>query len=236
MSKLSIKGRNIVDKLFIQDGYVLDFSNNDFQRFVNDVIEVDIYTSEGYTEYSSKGSKLRQLVSEESNYKVIKLLTELLDYFHNYKLSQGTDFSSIEEKLIKDLKNEIEDLKIISSNDVEINNNLDEIIKEISTRGARFQKMTDDEKLKELSNLIEYLLKDKKAFRTLNFKEYTRNFLSDDDIKKYREELNDFRHSSKLSIDKRTQIKPYEKHFLINFGITIVNHIYEILLLEDNNK
>lgn len=229
MSKLSSKGKNIVERLFIDSGYVLNFSNRTFQTFVFDTINVDIYEDENYNNYSSKGNKLRQLISDENDYKVTKLLMELIDYLINMRLSNDEKLTKLEVKLIEDLNKEIDSLRLISSDIIKIEEEIDDRIEEISTRSARFTDMAEDEKLKELANLLEYLLKDKKKFKVLNFEKYTFDFIDDNDLTQFRKKLQIFRHSDKESIEERKKINNDEKIFLVNYGVLIVNYISIIL-------
>lgn len=67
-------------------GYVIDFSNSSFQRFIEDVVRINIYEDPGYEEYSSKANKLRQILNQESDFTVGTLILALLDYYENYKL------------------------------------------------------------------------------------------------------------------------------------------------------
>lgn len=69
----------ILEDLFeMGGGYVLEFSNNSFQRFVKDSIDIDIYNSTGYEEYCSKAYKMRQIWDSEPDAIVGKLLEDLL--------------------------------------------------------------------------------------------------------------------------------------------------------------
>ena len=78
--------QSLEDLLEMKTGYVLDFSNNSFQRFVKNVIGIDIYKDEGYTEYCSKANKLRQIFEDEPSSMVIKLISSLVDYAENSKM------------------------------------------------------------------------------------------------------------------------------------------------------
>lgn len=74
----------IFEKLFdMGSGYVLDFSNITFESFIEESINVNIYTPR-YAKYGdSKGKRLRGLFDIEENYKVGKLLNDMLDYYNN---------------------------------------------------------------------------------------------------------------------------------------------------------
>ena len=66
MANLSYREKADLEALFeMQSGYVMDFSNNSFARFVGDVINLDVYEGVGYADYSSKAiphRKKRQIL------------------------------------------------------------------------------------------------------------------------------------------------------------------------------
>lgn len=70
----------IEDFLEMKSGYVLDFSNNEFERFIFNSINIEIYEGKGYEEYCSKAKKIRQILSRESDTNIAKLLEDLLEH------------------------------------------------------------------------------------------------------------------------------------------------------------
>lgn len=62
-------------------GYVLNFSNNSFQRFIYDSIKVDVYNSKYEIYGNSKANRLRAIWDLENELKVGKLIEDLLDYY-----------------------------------------------------------------------------------------------------------------------------------------------------------
>lgn len=74
-------------KFFIQDGYVLNFSNNSFATFTMQSVGVDIQGKYG----GSKGSSLTRFVQESANDLTLKLFSDLLEY---YKLQLLDDTSN----------------------------------------------------------------------------------------------------------------------------------------------
>ncbi|MTI84961.1 MAG: hypothetical protein FH756_13975 [Firmicutes bacterium] len=78
MAKISFIDQNYFERLLqMESGYVLDFSNNTFQRFIYNSTEIDIY--EKY-EYASKANLLRRIIADFDSVTVGKLLVELLEY------------------------------------------------------------------------------------------------------------------------------------------------------------
>lgn len=61
-------------------GYVLDFSNDSFQRFVDNSVGVDIYDEKYDLSSGSKANRLRSFWDQEPNHRVAKLLADLLEY------------------------------------------------------------------------------------------------------------------------------------------------------------
>ena len=97
MANLSYREKADLEALFeMQSGYVMDFSNNSFARFVGDVINLDVYEGVGYADYSSKANKLRQIWSNEPDSVVGTLLTALLSHCEDYKTRRDalTDYDA----------------------------------------------------------------------------------------------------------------------------------------------
>lgn len=107
-----------------------------------------------------------------------------------------------------------------------VDENLDEIFKNISTRNAKFENMEMDEKLKEIINAIEYMLKDNKKYISLDYETISKGFVKEESILEYKSILQCFRHSSTKSIEERKQISESQKQFLIDYGIMICRMIY----------
>ena len=100
MAKLTYQEKNTLEELFnMGTGYVIDFSNSSFQRFIEDVIRINIYEDPGYEEYSSKANKLRQILNQESDFTVGTLILALLDYYENHKLKTN-NLSEYDKKQI----------------------------------------------------------------------------------------------------------------------------------------
>ena len=85
MASLSMREKSAFERLFdMESGYVIDFSNPSFERFIGDVANIDIYNGKGYTEYCSKANKLRQIWNRENDLVVGNLLNALLDRYEDY--------------------------------------------------------------------------------------------------------------------------------------------------------
>lgn len=80
MAKLSFIQKDILENLFqMKGGYVLDFSNREFENFIEDVLGYRVYEEEKYTGLS-KAKILREIFNDEEEPFVGKLLIELTNY------------------------------------------------------------------------------------------------------------------------------------------------------------
>lgn len=112
MATLSPKEkRHFEEILGMNSGYVLDFSNNTFARFVEDVIDLDIYGGIGYTDYCSKANKLRQIWEQEPDAIVGELMDELLTYYEDSFSLKDEEIPEKEIMKIKELRNVAKRLK-----------------------------------------------------------------------------------------------------------------------------
>lgn len=104
MANLSYREKSVLEELFgMSSGYVLDFSNNSFSRFVGEVIGIDIYADPGYEEYASKANKLRQIWSKEPDNIVGILIEALLSYFEDMQLRRN-ELTEYERKKIEEMR------------------------------------------------------------------------------------------------------------------------------------
>lgn len=111
---------------------------------------------------------------------------------------------------------------------VELADAIERKFKEISNRQASFQIMSTDEKLAEIANLIENMLKKNGKFLMLDYSKICFDYINDDMVKKYRKQIQCFRHSSSESINERKAFTKDQKAFLIDFGLTILNIIHSL--------
>lgn len=103
---------------------------------------------------------------------------------------------------------------------------MDSLFQMISTRSATFQEMSCEEKLKEIANLLEYLLKNGKKFTLIDTKDVYCSFISNEQIIQYRNKIQCFRHSSKESLIEREKLSN-NIEFLISYGLAILAPLNE---------
>lgn len=121
----------------------------------------------------------------------------------------------------------IEELKFNNQDKIKTNfdRTVEETFKRISTRGAKFDNMSEHEKLKEIANYLEYILKEGTRYKKVEQKDML-DLLSDDIIKRYRKILQCYRHATEDSLEERQQLAGKE-HFLIYLGISIIHGLYK---------
>jgi hypothetical protein len=100
---------------------------------------------------------------------------------------------------------------------------------EISNRQASFSNMPTDEKLAEIANLIENLLKKNGKFLTLDYSEICFDYISNDIVTSYRKKMHCFRHATEDAIVERSIYSEEQKNFFVDYGLTIVKVIYALL-------
>lgn len=94
------------EKLFeMGSGYVLDFSNPSFQRFIYDTIGIDVYNEKYGIFGASKANRLRAIWQFESDYNVGKLLDEMLEYWKTKALLKGNSLNEGEKSIYSDCLN-----------------------------------------------------------------------------------------------------------------------------------
>ncbi|EAC7182289.1 hypothetical protein CG492_14920 [Listeria monocytogenes] len=130
----------------------------------------------------------------------------------------------------QDRRNLVNTLKFKILENFYVQSEINQLFLIVSTRSAEFQAMTNEEKLKEIANLLEYLLKDGKKFITLDTETIYCGFISNEQITAYRKKIQCFRHSSVDSLAEREFLKD-NIEFLISYGLAILAP-----LKKDNNK
>lgn len=103
---------------------------------------------------------------------------------------------------------------------------LDEIFKKISNRNVSFDNMENNEKLQEICNVIENMLKINGEFMKIEYGKNTFELIQEEDVKRFRKMTQCFRHASEESIIERNKFSDEEKDFCINYGLTICQLIF----------
>lgn len=117
----------------------------------------------------------------------------------------------------------------LKSNYIEVDDIIDQKFIEISNRQASFNNMSTDEKLAEIANLIENLLKKNKKFITPDYTKICFDYITDDIVTGYRKKMHCFRHATSEAIAERKIYTEEQKNFFVDYGLTIVKVIYALL-------
>lgn len=122
----------------------------------------------------------------------------------------------------------VDSLRIIrkSGTNLGVNDELNQIFMKISNTNSSFEKMSCDEKLQEIANVIENMLKINGKFIEVDLESNSLNYISNDDVKNIRKLLQCFRHANEESLVMRQNYNKNQKQFLIDYGLTICSLIY----------
>lgn len=114
------------------------------------------------------------------------------------------------------------------SSHIEVDESIDQKFIEISNRQASFNSMSTDEKLAEIANLIENMLKKNGKFITPDYQAVCFEYISNDIVTSYRKKMHCFRHSTAEAIAERKSYTEEQKNFFVDYGLTIVKAIYSL--------
>ena len=115
---------------------------------------------------------------------------------------------------------------------ISVSDDVDEILKKVSSRNMSFINMEVDEKIDSLNRAIENILKNDKKYIKTDSSFLFLNFITDDQIREYRTLTNCFRHGSDEMIKERAKYTEAQKVFLINYGLTICNSLMASLKVQ----
>ena len=167
----------------------------------------------------------------ENNY-IIKQFPSYLkrpdsrDDFTNKLLKEETrKFYGIEGNVKWPKRREyIGQLEIIPNYESGASEDLKAIIDDISTSKKDFEKMTLDEKICNLNNIIEHILKKDGKFIIADYSK-SNGILTDQVVKDYRKKTHCFRHATEEALKDRTLLDDVQKQVYVNFGILIIEYL-----------
>lgn len=117
----------------------------------------------------------------------------------------------------------------LKSNHIDIDNSIEQKFAKISNRQASFNNMSTDEKLAEIANLIENLLKKNGKFTMPDYPKICFDYISDNIVTSYRKKLHCFRHATDEAIAERNSYSEEQKTFFVDYGLTIIKVIHWLL-------
>ena len=131
----------------------------------------------------------------------------------------------------EDRRRYIDELSFIKKNKniINISENIQDIINKVSGSNTTFIEMTEEEKLAEIINTVEYFMKENSKYIEIPFEDISFNFISKDDVKEYKKEMQCFRHGSKASLIEREMYTKEDKLFLIDYGLMVLKIINNYL-------
>ena len=145
----------------------------------------------------------------------------------NRIIAQGNDDNGTVRYAVR--RNFVADLTFeLKANHIEIEASLKQKFIEISNRHANFDNMSTDEKLAEIANLIENLLKKNGKFIVLDYSKVCFEYITDDMVAKYRKRMQCFRHATEDAMAERKLYSEEQKIFFVNYGLTIVTVIHSL--------
>ncbi len=112
---------------------------------------------------------------------------------------------------------------------IEVNDSINKKFIEISTRKESFNCMRTNEKIAEITNPIENMLKQEGRFVIPEYEKVCCGFINDAIVKSYRKKMQCFRHCTDEAIAERETYSEAQKTFLIDYGLTIVKAIHELI-------
>lgn len=106
MAKLTpIEMQKFETLLDMSGGYVLNFTNQDFARFINRIVKIDIESGKYDFYGTSKAKRLKRLWEIEGDITVGKLLENLVDYYQAQIDLEKPNIKKVSDKIITDCKN-----------------------------------------------------------------------------------------------------------------------------------
>lgn len=117
----------------------------------------------------------------------------------------------------------------LKSNHICIDTSIEQKFIEISNRQASFNTMSTDEKLAEIANLIENILKHNGRFITPDYSSICFGYISNETVTSYRKKMHCFRHATTEAITERNSYSEEQKNFFVDFGLTIIKVIHVLL-------
>ncbi len=107
----------------------------------------------------------------------------------------------------------IDSLTVIKKDTIiTIEKQVDELIKNISTRSAKFEHMTTDEKLENIRNAYDHLIRLYGGFDKIDYHKIFMSFIEDSNLKDFSKRLHAFRHADASALAERAVYTDQEKN------------------------
>lgn len=137
----------------------------------------------------------------------------------------------------KDRRALIDGLNVIKKDEIiTVEEKVDDLIKMISTRSAKFEHMSIDEKLENIKNAYENLINRFGGFEKIDYNKIFMGFIEEDNLTIYSKKLQAFRHAHANALAERVVYAEQEKKYIIEFGVIVLNRLWNILNGQDNDE
>lgn len=215
-----------IETLFASFQETLKPKRNGTKEFSDLTIEDEKEYTEIIKWLKDKGYYIKQFpntIQRQQNFKSFAY-DEIRSYIRvnkGYGASDSIPWSERRELITK--------LKLCNRSDYSsfnVNKDLDHIIKDISNGRGYLDTQTVDDQLATLCNCIEYFLKEKKKFKEISSDVFY-GFLDNNDLKKFRQDTQIFRHATKETLEERKFWDDNRKKFYIRLGINMVTKIHQ---------
>ena len=228
----------IEDKYDIKDGYLLEYDFIDDEDIIREFKLLCEPNLENHLDNKKKIFYLVCFYLFSEGYKITqfpRLLQKPPDHPYDFTNTQiRNELRALGKQRMSGVIPYEERRKFINSlnfekkSNIKIEEDIDKLFAKISTRNASFESMTNDERLKEIANLIEYMLAEKGKFKELEYNTIAFEYIDNETIKKFRNQIQCFRHASQNSIEEREKFTDNQKDFLIDYGVTIIKMIFKL--------
>lgn len=111
---------------------------------------------------------------------------------------------------------------------IEPGEDIESLFNKISTNSIDFQNLSIESKLREIANLIEHLLKINGKFEVLNYERITFGYITNENIKDFRKQIQCFRHATEKALAERKRFTERQKSFLVDYGLTLSKVIFNL--------
>ncbi len=215
-----------IETLFASFQETLKPKKNGAERFSDLTTEDEKEYTEIIRWMKDKGYYIKQfpnMIQKQQNFKSFAY-DEIRSYIRVNKGYEASDSIPWAER-----RELITDLKLCNRSDYSsfnVNKDLAHIIKNISNGRGYLDTQTIDDQLATLCNCIEYFLKEKNKFKEVS-PELFYGFLDNNDLKKFRQDTQIFRHATKDTLEERRFWNDNKKKFYIRLGINMVTEIHQ---------
>ena len=177
-----------------------------------------------YVKYATLTKLSNPVVPENQKLSKVSKITKYIGSFKN----ERDKFNFIKDLLLNsrlDGNREAINLRrVLDGTDNTLDRSAGRTIKSLSLSGKRFEECTDEEKLEAIYRYLENNLWKDSGFATISEGHFY-GLISNDDVIKYKKDVQCFRHSKELHLKERAAFDDAKKKFYIEYGIAMINRL-----------